>query len=92
MSVLTARARAQPSTRLDSPDRFPMLLEAVIVILKIRIGFVLGSFFGKLCVCNGLQEYGAISFFVFIALSRQPVLFAPAIRLRGSAPVRPEFF
>jgi hypothetical protein len=54
-----------------------MLLEAMVVILKIRNGFVLGSFFCKPCVYNGLREYGAISFFVLIALSR-PVLFAPA--------------
>jgi hypothetical protein len=35
-----------------------MLLEAV----KVRIGFVLGSFFAKSYVFNYLVEYGAISF------------------------------
>jgi hypothetical protein len=43
------------------PDRFLMLLEAVV--LKIRNGFVLGSFFDKSYDFNMLLEYGAISFF-----------------------------
>jgi hypothetical protein len=38
---------------------------------KIRIGFILGSFFAKLNVFNSLQEFGAISFFALCArLSR----------------------
>jgi hypothetical protein len=72
LSVPAARARAWLSPSPDYPDRFLMLLDAVILILKIRNGFVLGSFFGKSCIYNCLREYGAISFFVLIALSGHP--------------------
>jgi hypothetical protein len=78
LCVLAGRARAWLSPSPDYPGRFLMLLEAVIVILKIRIGFVLGSFFYKLCVYNGLREYGAISFFVPIALSRRSCSLQPS--------------
>jgi hypothetical protein len=72
LCVLAARARAWLSPSSVCPDRFLMLLEAVIVILKIRNGFVLGSFFGKSYCYNYLRGYGAISFFVLIALSDRP--------------------
>jgi hypothetical protein len=36
---------------------------------KIRIGFVLGSFFAKYNVFNLLHEFGAISFLLFLALA-----------------------
>jgi hypothetical protein len=91
---LVRAGRACPGVAFPSSvcaDRFLMLLEAVIVISKIRIGFVSGSFFGKPCIYNDLLEYGAISFFVLIALSGQPVMFAPALRLGGTVPVRREF-
>jgi hypothetical protein len=72
LCLLAARARAWRSPSPDYPDRFLMLLGAVIVILKIRNGFVLGSFFYKSYCYNSLREYGAISFFVLIALSGHP--------------------
>jgi hypothetical protein len=77
LAVLAVRARAWRSPTPDYPDRFLMLRGAVIVILNIRNGFVLGSFFVKLCVYNSLQENGAISFFVLIALSRRSCLLPP---------------
>jgi hypothetical protein len=82
--------RAQPIARGASSEPYTHL--AWHLILKIRIGFVLGSFFVKSCFGNRLQECGAISFFLLITLSGAAVLFAPAIRLGGMVPVRPEFF
>jgi hypothetical protein len=83
LAVLAVRARAWRSPTPDYPDRFLMLLGAVIVILNIRNGFVLGSFFVKLCVSNGLQENGAIFFLCSSLFPAGPV--CSSTRLGGTA-------